>query len=163
MSQFHPPHQGSPYTPPAQGGPPAYAGHPAYVGYPVPQPQSSGLNPWVAGLLGALAGAMLTFIGMTLLPILFFGLLMGGPMGDEGFMGPPASRVDVAPDGSVSGLALAEALEEGYYEDVTCPNTPKVGTDVTTICDANDGFANMRVVVVFRGTDGRFGAADLFE
>ncbi|MEO7269254.1 MAG: hypothetical protein ABIW49_08630 [Knoellia sp.] len=123
------------------------------------------MNPWVAGLLGVLAGGFLTVMGMTVIPMLLFGFLLSGPMSDEGFMeGPPPQRVEVAADGSVSGIALAEALEgAAWYEDMTCPSTAKVDTDVTTICEGNDGIDNMRVVVVFRGTDGRFGTADLFE
>ena len=73
--------------------------------------------------------------------------------------------VEVGADGSVGGEALAEALEdEGdyYYEDVSCPATARVATDVTTICRANDGMDDLRVVVVFEGDDGRFRTADLW-
>ncbi|EAP97222.1 hypothetical protein JNB_17168 [Janibacter sp. HTCC2649] len=121
------------------------------------------MNPWVAGLLGAFGGVVLTVIGMTVIPMLLFGFLLSGPMGDGGFMESSPQRVTVAADGSVSGTALAEALESGWYEDMTCPNTAEVATDVTTICEGSDGVDPMRVVVVFRGTDGRFGTADLFE
>ncbi|MFC7486374.1 hypothetical protein ACOCJ7_14100 [Knoellia sp. CPCC 206453] len=151
------------YGQPTQGAPPPYGAHPAYLGMPSPAPQSTGLNPWIAGLIGVICGGVLTVIGMTVIPMILFGFLLGGPMGDEGFMEGPHS-VTVAADGSVSGVALADALEDGeWYEDMTCPNTATVATDVTTICEGTDGFADLRVVVVFRGTDGRFGTADLFE
>lgn len=141
-----------------------YAGHPAYAGYPGPTPRSSELNPWIAALFGAMAGGFLTFLLMTLVPMLLFGFAMGGgPFGDEGFMD-TSGRVSVASDGSVTGAALAEALEDtDWYERATCPDTAKVATDATTICEANDGFEDLRVVVVFDGTDGRFATADLWE
>lgn len=150
------------YGQPTQGAPPPYGVHPAYAGMPSP-PQSSGLNPWIAGLIGVFIGGFMAVVASMLIPMIFFGFLMGGPFGDEGFMETP-DRVAVAPDGSVSGVALAEVLEKSeWYEGMTCPNTAKVGTDVTTICEGSDGFEGMRVVVVFRGTDGRFAAADLYE
>ena len=149
---------------PTQGGPSPYGAPPAYLAMPSPTPPSAGLNPWIAGLIGVICGGVLTIIGMTVIPMILFGFLLSGPMGDEGFMGGAPSRVTVAADGSVSGTALAEALEDAqWYEDMTCPNTAQVATDVTTICEGSDGFDDLRVVVVFRGTDGRFGTADLFE
>lgn len=153
----------APYGQPTQGGPPPYGAHPAYLGMPSPAPRSSGLNPWVAGLIGVFVGGIGAMVLSFLLPMLFFGLLMGGGLGEEGFPGGP-QNVTVAADGSVSGVALAEVLEEaGWYDDMTCPGTPKVATDVTTICEGDDGFADLRVVVVFQGSNGRFSTADLFE
>lgn len=100
------------------------------------------------------------------LPMIFFGIIMGGGFAegfDEGPMGGP-QRVTVSADGSVSGGALVAALEESdWYQDMTCPDTAKVATDVTTICRGRDGFEDLRVVVVFRGSDGEFSTADLFE
>lgn len=161
-----PPHPGG-YLPHPSAYQNPYAGHPAYAVPPAPAPQPAGLNPWVAGLLGFLIGGFLTFVATMVLPMLFFGFLIGGPFGgefEEGFMGPPGGRVVVAADGSVSGVALAEELEGvAYYEDVTCPETAKVATDVTTICEGDDGFEGLRIVVVFDGTDGRFSTADLWE
>ena len=150
-----------------QGGPPPYGAHPAYAGMPSPATRSSGLNPWVAGLIGMLIGGIGAMALSFLLPMIFFGLFMGAGFGgafdEEGFMGGP-QRVTVAADGSVSGTALAEALEEAeWYQGMTCPDTAKVATDVSTICEGNDGFSGMRVVVVFEGTDGRFSTADLYE
>lgn len=158
MSQSFPPNPGGHQQSP-------YAGHPACLGHPASTAQPSGLNPWVAALLGGVTGAILTVIFTTVVPMLFFGLLMGGGMlGDDGFMGAPQGTVAVAPDGSVSGAALAEAVDGvAYYEDVTCPGTVKVATDATTICEADDGFEDLHVVVVFDGTDGRFSTADLWE
>ncbi len=154
------------YGQPTQGAPPPYGTHPAYLGMPSPAPQSAGMNPWIAGLLGAIAGGVLTIIGTTLIPMLFFGLFMAAGSGgafDEGFIDGP-QRVTVAADGSVSGTALAQALEEAeWYEDMTCPDTAKVATDVTTICRGSDGFEDMRVVVIFEGSGGKFSTADLFE
>lgn len=153
-----PPHQ--PYAPYAV--PPPYG----YAQPPVGSPRSTGLNPWAAGAIGVVVGMGLTFIGMTVVPMLFFGLAFGGfGSFDEGFPGPPSGRVEVAADGSVGGEALAEALEdEGdyYYEDVSCPATARVATDVTTICRGNDGVDDLRIVVVFEGDDGRFRTADLW-
>lgn len=149
-----------------QGAPVPYGAHPAYLGMPAPAQQPSGLNPWLAGLIGAGAGALLTVMAMTLLPMLFFGLAMGGGfMDEEGFMGPPTGRVAVEPGGGVSGVALAGALEgndDFYYEDVTCPETVRVATDVTAICSGDDGFEDLRIVVVFEGTGGQFATADLW-
>ncbi|WP_353951103.1 hypothetical protein V6K52_15875 [Knoellia sp. S7-12] len=149
----------------AQGGPPPYGVHPAYAGMPSPAPRSTGLNPWVAGLIGVLIGGIGAMVLSFVLPMIFFGFLMGGPFGgdfDEGFMD-GSQRVTVAADGSVSGAALADVLEDDWYEDMTCPHTAKVGTDVTTICRGSDGIEDLRVVVVFRGTDGEFTMADLYE
>lgn len=165
------PGQGSgafaPYGPPQQGAPPPYGAHPAYAGMPSPAPRSSGLNPWVAGLIGVLIGGIGAMVLSFVVPMIFFGLFMGAGFGgsfdEEGFMGGP-QRVTVAADGSVSGTALAEALEEAeWYQGVTCPDTAKVATDISTICEGTDGFSGMRVVVVFEGTDGRFSTADLYE
>ncbi|MFW5469156.1 hypothetical protein ACOCJ4_03830 [Knoellia sp. CPCC 206435] len=158
MSQpSYPPHPGPPPHP--------YAGHPAY-GFPPPPPAPQpGLNPWVAGVIGALVGGVLTVVATTLLPMIFFGLMMGaGGFMDEGFMGPERGQVAVTADGSVSGVVLADDLEDApWYEDVTCPDTTAVGTDVTTICSGNDGVDDLRIVVVFRGTEGEYGTADLWE
>ncbi|CAN7328090.1 DUF3824 domain-containing protein [Knoellia sp. LjRoot47] len=180
MSQQYPPSGQGPYAgpppywvqsryagPPPSGAPDPYAGPPAYVGMSAPPARGGGLNPWLAGLAGAGVGAVLTVIAMTVLPMLFFGLVLGGGfMGDEGFMGgPPTGRVAVGPDGSVTGEALAEALvrdDDFYYEEVSCPATAKVATDETTICEGNDGVEDLRIVVVFDGTDGTFATADLW-
>lgn len=169
-----PPHHGAgnPYAgpphlgPPHPGAPSPYAGPPAYLGLPAPAPQRQGFSPVLAGFLGALGGAVLTVVAMTVLPMLFFGLAMGGGFMEEGeLMGPPSGRVVVEPDGGVGGVALADALEDDddfFYEDVTCPDTTRVATDVTTICEGGDGFEELRIVVVFDGTDGRFRTADLW-
>lgn len=167
-----PPHHSFPPGPPHQpyaGGYAAPYAVPPSHGYahpPALAPRSSGLNPWAAGAIGLVVGMFLTFVGMTVLPMLFFGLAFGGfGSFEEGFPSPPSGRVEVAADGSVSGEALAEALEdEGdyYYEDVTCPATARVATDVTTICRGTDGVDDLRVVVVFDGDDGRFRTADLW-
>jgi len=154
----------SPYAAPYAG---TYAGPPAYLGMPAPAPQAHGLNPWVAGLIGAGVGAVLTVIAMTVLPMLLFGFAFGAMGGEDGFLGgPPSGRVAVQPDGTVSGESLAAALEDSdgdfFYEDVTCPATPKVATDETTICEGNDGFTDMRIVVVFDGSNGKFSTADLW-
>ncbi|WP_404384739.1 hypothetical protein LL946_03265 [Knoellia locipacati] len=164
-----PPGQGAPNPyagPPGQGAPNPYAGPAAYLGVPAAAPQRQGFSPVLAGFLGALAGACLTVIAVTVIPMLFFGLAMGGGfMEEDGFMGPPSGRVVVEPDGGVSGVVLADALEDGgdfYYEDVTCPDTARVATDVTTICDGGDGVENLRIVVVFEGSEGQFRTADLW-
>ena len=157
MSQpSYPPHHGPPPHP--------YAGHPAYL-FPPPPARPAGMNPWVAGLIGALVGGALTVVATMVLPMIFFGLMMGaGGVMDEEFMGPERGQVVVASDGSVSGVVLAEDLEDApWYEDVTCPDTTAVRTDATTICSGNDGFEDLRIVVVFRGTDGEYGTADLWE
>lgn len=158
MSQNYPPHPGG-YQPP-------YSGPPAYAGYHSPAPQSTGLNPWIAGLIGVLIGGAGAMVLSFVLPLIFFGLLTGAGFAggfDEGFIDGP-QRVTVAADGSVSGVALADALEEAeWYEAMTCPDTATVATDVTTICRGSDGFDGLRVVVVFRGSEGEFGTADLFE
>ncbi|MFW5473911.1 hypothetical protein ACOCJ5_11440 [Knoellia sp. CPCC 206450] len=159
----HPPYPGGYAAPYAVPPPYGYANPPAHT------PRSSGFNPWAAGAIGVAVGMLLSFLGMTLLPMLVFGLAFGGFGGfgtfEEGFSGPPPGRVVVAADGSVSGEALAEALEDEndyYYEDVSCPSTTRVATDVTTICRANDGVDDLRVVVVFEGDEGRFRTADLW-
>lgn len=155
MSQNYPPHPGG-YQPP-------YVGPPAYLGYASPAPQSSGMNPWVAGLIGVIIGGMGAILLSFLLPLIFFGLMMGSGFDDGEFMDGP-TRVTVSSDGSVSGTALAQALDDGgWYDDMSCPDTAKVATDVTTICTGTDGFDDLRVVVVFRGTEGRFSTADLFD
>lgn len=155
MSHSYPPHPGGYQAP--------YAGPPAYVQYPPAAPQSTGLNPWVAGLIGVLVGGIGAMVLSFVLPLIFFGVLMGGDFADEGFMGGP-DEVTVASDGSVSGVALAQALEGGeWYEEMTCPDTTKVATDVTTICTGSDGFDDLRVVVVFSGSGGEFATADLYE
>lgn len=156
-----------PYGPPPQGGPTAYGVHPAYAAVPAPTGQSGGLNPWLAGLIGVLIGGIGAMVLSFVLPMIFFGFLMGagggGPFDEEGFMGGP-QRVTVAADGSVSGAALAAALEEAeWYEGMTCPDTARVATDVTTICRGSDGFEDLRVVVVFEGDSGEFGTADVFS
>lgn len=122
------------------------------------------MNLWLAGGLGVVIGGLLGVLLAWLLPMLFFMVLGFGAFGPvDGPMTSP-SRVDVAADGSVSGEALAQALmDSGWYEDMTCPATPKVATDVTAICTGTDGFMDLRVVVVFRGDSGSFSVADLFE
>jgi len=113
--------------------------------------------------IGGIGAMALTMV----LPMLFFGFLTGGLFGadyDEGEVGPMdgAQRVSVAADGSVSGAVLAEVLAEDWYEDLTCPDTPKVATDVTTICRGGGRIDDLRVVVVFRDSSGLFSTADVF-
>lgn len=156
-----------PYAHPPHGVPPPYGLQPAYVGMPSPAPRSGGINPWLAGLIGVLIGGIGAMVLSVVLPMIFFGALFGGLFGPgfdegEGFMEGP-QRVAVGADGSVSGVALAEVLEEApWYEDVTCPDTAGVATDVTTVCRGTDGFEDLRVVVVFEGSSGQFSTADVF-
>lgn len=153
MSASYPPHAQRPFDP--------YAGHPAYA----PAPRRGGLNPWVAALLGALAGAVLTALTGV---VLWYA--MGGPVPWEGIEDSAADwsgRVEVAADGSVPGMVLADAVFEvgggGFYEEVTCASTPRIAADVTTVCRVDDGYDRYRVVVLFLDGEGRFETAEFFS
>lgn len=153
MSQSYPPPAQHPFGP--------YAGHPAYA----PGPRRSGMNPWLAAALGALAGTLLTTLAAALL-----WFTMGGPVPWQGIEDSAADwsgRADVAADGSVAGMVLADAVAEvgggGFYEDVVCAATPRVAADVTTVCRVDDGYDRYRVVVLFLDDSGRFETAEFFS
>ncbi len=148
------------YPPPEHRLPDPYAGHAAYASVS----RRSGLNPWVAAVLGALVGSLLTGLAGV---VLWYA--MGGPMPWEGIEDSAedwSGRVDVAGDGSVPPMVLADAVFEvgggGYYEDVVCAATPRVAADVTTICRVDDGYDRYRVVVLFLDGEGRFETAEFF-
>lgn len=169
MSQSFPPSPGglapnpSGYPPHPGGYQPTYASHPAYLGMPSPTPQHSRMNPWVAALLGALTGTLLTGAAGVLL-----WFVMGYPMpwqGVDDWAEDWRGTVAVASDGSVAGPALADAVLEvgggGYYEEVSCPATPRAAADVMTLCDVDDGYDQYRVVVLFLDSDGNFESAEM--
>lgn len=142
-----------------------YAVPPAHGGAPTSMAQQGGLNAWLAGGLGALAGIAVTALfGM----VLWFS--MGYPMpweGPDDWVDEWVGRVEVGSDGSVVGLVLADAVRDlgggGYYEEVFCPATPRVAQDVTTVCRVDDGYEQYSVVVLFLDSDGRFEAAEFYS
>lgn len=176
MSQSFPPPPGSqpqpgpsPYAPPTQSAGYPYAGqtaygYPSYAGQPPGMVTSKGFNPWVAALLGALAGAAVTAVLAGLV-----WLMAGYPMpwqSSEDFIDDWSGTVSVSTDGTVPGQVMADAVRElgggDYYVEVSCPTTPKVAEGVTTVCRADDGYEDVRVIVYFFDELGSFETAEIY-
>ncbi|PRY58120.1 hypothetical protein BCF74_11343 [Knoellia remsis] len=166
MSSSFPPPSGQPgpyAAAPAHGAPYPYGGPAAYGGAPGGQPPSRGFNPWLAAGLGALGGAIMT----TLLAMVMW-FAMGYPMPWEtpqDYAAEWTGQVDPDASGRVPGPVLSDAVTEmsdGYYVDVSCPDTPRVTADITTVCRVDDGIEPFTAVVLFLNDSGDFEVAEFY-
>jgi hypothetical protein len=87
---------------------------------------------------------------------------------DGGTSGPLTGQLSTAPGGGrVSGDALAQAVSERITQDggevsrMDCPETPKVGQGVVSVCHGVISLSDYAVVVYFEDKDGRFTLAPL--
>lgn len=111
----------------------------------------------------ALAGVVLggaALLGVLLLGVL--GLVTSLDPGGSGSWGPTRGTVAPSSGSSLDGASLAAEIERritdegGAPEGITCPSTPKVAQDVTTVCHGDVDGDEWAFVVFFEDTEGRY-------
>ena len=146
--------------------------HPAYPAYPgsaYPAPYAGPpIEVRVAAVPAASRGltvvavvlASLALLGVLLLGVVLVGFL--GADGGGGGSGPLRGTIAPATGARLTGQALADEVSARIRDDggdpagITCPDTPKVAQDVTTVCHGSDLGADSAFVVFFEDAKGSY-------
>ena len=152
------PEQPAPLSPYGPYGPPAPA---------TPAPVDVRVVGGPAGVRG-LAVAGIATGGVALLGVLLLAVfvLVTSGSGDPGGWGPVRGTVTPV-SGSLDGPTLAAEIarqitdEGGDPEGITCPSTPKVAQDVTTVCHGDVDGDEWAFVVFFEDAEGRYTLLEL--
>lgn len=147
-------------------------GHPApltpYGPYGPPAPTSDPVDVRVVGTATGSRGLAIAGVAMggvallgVLLLAVFVGLTLAGPDGSGGW-GPTRGTVAPSSGSSLDGPSLAAEIERqvtdegGAPEGISCPSTPRVAQDVTTVCHGDVDGEEWAFVVFFEDTQGRY-------
>lgn len=151
----------NPYGPPHPAH--AYAGPPLEVRVATPPAAGRGLS-YLGVVLGGLAllGVLLTVV------FLFASSAVDDLDGGGGHYAPMRGSVAPAAGGTaLTGDALASRVTQtvrddgGYPEGITCPATPTVAQDVTTVCHGRDDGVESAFVVFFEDAGGSYTLLEL--